>query len=256
MKKKEQPSAESPFATGASQTPRLTAEDIQAKEFRIARLRGYKERDVDEFLDELTMAWSALLDENRRLRSQEGGMSSIGAPDVGDAARQADEIIARARQEAGRIVAEAEVTSGVRRAGADDRAAVSSFLTKERAFLQELATLVQGHAEGMKSMAREAFAKPAAAPPPAAQKPTASEPAASEPTASEPTEPPADETPAAEAAAAVPAAAVSASPTTSKPAPVQDDEPIRVDEPQTASVRGHEEESGDRSLKELFWGEE
>jgi len=39
------------------------------------------------------------------------------------------------------------------------------------------------------------------------------------------------------------------------------DEPIRVDEPATASVRSSDDEEqpdqgGDRSLRELFWGEE
>jgi DivIVA domain-containing protein len=251
MKKKDQPLAESSFASGGSSSPRLTAEDIQAKEFRIARLRGYKERDVDEFLDDLTLAWGALLDENQRLRSHTGGVSSIGAPDLDEVARQADEIITRARQAAGRIVAEAEVTAGVRPPGDDDRAAVASFLSKERTFLQDLASLVQGHAEGVKGMAREVFAKPASAEPVTPARSVA--PPVAEPAT--PDAPPpavsADEKPRAEPSSTEPA-------TTEAVAAEEDEEPIRIEEPETASVRvpEHDEESGDRSLKELFWGEE
>ena len=254
MKKKDQPPAESSFAPDGSSTSRLTAEDIQAKEFRIARLRGYKERDVDEFLDELTLAWGVLLDENRRLRSQTGGVTSIGAPDLDDVARQADEIIARARQEAGRIVAEAGVTSGVRGAGDDDRAAVSSFLSKERAFLQDLATLVQEHAEGVKGMAREVFAKPVNAEPAPSMR-SAPVPTAAPAPPAVPAEAPSPAAPSDETSHAEP---TSAGPAVTATAPAEEEQPIRIEEPETASVRvsEHEEESGDRSLKELFWGEE
>lgn len=247
MKKKEQSPVESPLASDGASTPHLSAEDIQAKEFRIARLRGYKERDVDEFLDELTLAWGAMLEENRRLRAQAGGVHSIGAPDLDDVARQADEIIARARAEAGRIVAEAGVTAGVRQAGDDDRAAVSAFLSKERRFLQELATLVQGHAEGVKGMAREVFARPvteegtpAVQPAPATQGATTTAAAVSTTTAVETSDAKSSTKPGTAAA----------------PAPKEDEPPIRIEEPSPVRVPEHEEGSGDRSLKELFWGEE
>jgi DivIVA domain-containing protein len=249
MKKKDQAPAESPLASDRGSTPRLAAEDIQAKEFRIARLRGYKERDVDEFLDELTLAWSALLEENRRLRAQAGGVHSIGAPDLDDVARQADEIIARARAEAGRIVAEAGVTAGVRQAGDDDRAAVSAFLSKERGFLQELATLVQGHAEGVKGMAREVFARPVTEERAPADEPAS---AARGATATAATD---------SATTTVEASDAKSSPgprTAATPAPKDEEEepPIRIEEPAPVRVPEHEEGSGDRSLKELFWGEE
>jgi DivIVA domain-containing protein len=237
MKKKEQAPVEAPLRPATA--PRITAEDIQAKEFRIARLRGYKERDVDEFLDELTLAWGALLDENRRLRSQAGfGAAAIGAPDLDDAARQADEIVARARREAARILAEAGAAAGPRGASGDDRSSVSAFLTRERTFLQELATLVQGHAEGVKGMAREVFAKPAAVEP-------ATEPA------------PADEPPAPAPKEVLPTHAETSRVAASVPDADDEDEPIRIEEPAPASVRTSEaEETGDRSLKELFWGED
>ena len=248
MKKKDQAPAESPLASDRGSTPRLAAEDIQAKEFRIARLRGYKERDVDEFLDELTLAWSAMLEENRRLRAQAGGVHSIGAPDLDDIARQADEIIARARAEAGRIVAEAGVTAGVRQAGDDDRAAVSAFLSKERSFLQDLATLVQGHAEGVKGMAREVFAKPAT------EERAAVEPAsaAQEVPATAAAVPPRPTEATSDAENASTGSSVAAVPASEE----EEEAPIRIEEPAPVRVPEHEEASGDRSLKELFWGEE
>jgi DivIVA domain-containing protein len=244
MKKKDESPAESPLASAGSSTQRLSAEDIQAKEFRIARLRGYKERDVDEFLDELTLAWSALLEENRRLRAQVGGGLSIGAPDLDDVARQADEIISRARAEAGRIIAEAEVSAGVRQAGDDDRAAVSAFLSKERSFLQDLATLVQGHAEGVKGMAREVFAKPAPQETPAVEAASAAEKTPAGAVTGTPDEATAD------------VKSRSAPPSTADAPATEEQPPIRIEGPAPVRVPEHDEGSGDRSLKELFWGEE
>src|SRR5947208_83278 len=55
MKRKQDPTP----SPGGEDPRRVAPEDIQAKEFRMARLGGYKERDVDEFLDELTEAWTA-----------------------------------------------------------------------------------------------------------------------------------------------------------------------------------------------------
>ena len=242
MKKKEKPSAATSFAPGATSAPRLTAEDIQSKEFRIARFRGYKERDVDEFLDELTRAWGAIVEENRRLSAQSASWSAIGAPDLDDVGRQADEIIARAREEAARIVREAEERAGVTGAGDADRTAVSAFLSKERQFLQELASVVQGHAEGVKGMAREVFR-----PSPGAtglEVPDAPSPATE--VAEVPAEAPMAEAPSEEA------------PTIAE---APEEGPIRIEEPEPAGVRAREGEDdgpepGDRSLKDLFWGEE
>jgi DivIVA domain-containing protein len=235
MKKKDIESTSLPPA--ASSTSRITPEDIQSKEFRIARFRGYKERDVDEFLDQLTLAWGSVLEENRRLRGAPG--APMGAPtDVSephDAARRADEIVQRAREEAERIVGEAQAraeaigaTAGV---AEGDRQAVSAFLMKEREFLQSLASLVQGHAEGVKGMAREVFT-PRTAPVAPTHEAAA--------TASEESPPPAPVEPGPPSGPAA--------------------EPIRVDEPEPAAVSGREGESrtetGDRSLRDLFWGEE
>lgn len=224
MKKKEPESTSLPPA--ASSAPRMTPEDIQSKEFRIARFRGYKERDVDEFLDKLTLAWGSVLEENRRLRGSHPETSPPpGPPASGPADPGTDEILRRAREEADRIVREAQARAaaiGAAAGGGGDRQAVSAFLGKEREFLQSLATLVQGHAEGVKGMAREVLASRDASPRAAEAAPTPPEAA---PTPPQPPEP-----------------------------------PIRVEEPEPAGISNREAEgtasTGDRSLRELFWGEE
>jgi len=245
MKKKDPESTSLPPPASPA---RITPEDIQAKEFRIARFRGYKERDVDEFLDQLTLTWGSVLEENRRLRGAAapaaiGSPPGIGAPAPGETDHRADEIVQRAREEADRIVREARALAagiGSKTGGpAGDRQAVSDFLLKEREFLQSLASLVQGHAEGVKGMAREVFTPKTPAPAPRASDAARATPA---PEATSHSEPPAptEDAPAVENA----------------PGP----EPIRVEEPEPAGVSGREaegrSESGDRSLRDLFWGEE
>jgi DivIVA domain-containing protein len=138
---------------------RITPLDIQQKEFRVSRFGGYRMRDVDEFLDQLTEVVSEMVEENARLRRQIGAAPVVGSPDLDDVARQADEIIQRARDEAARISAEARgsAVAATPSAGTEEeRAAVKAFLQQERTFLQELAGLVQGHAETVKGMARSA----------------------------------------------------------------------------------------------------
>ncbi len=149
----------------------LTPADIQSKEFNVSRFGGYRMRDVDEFLDQITESMTKLADENQRLRSANGlpVAPSIGAPDLADTSRQADEIIESARAEAAKIVQDARAqaavgTTAAVAAGTDTgRAAVAPFLAQERDFLQQLATLVQSHAESVKGMAKASRAKPAAA---------------------------------------------------------------------------------------------
>src|SRR5436190_6821844 len=137
---------------------RITPLDIQQKEFRVSRFSGYRMRDVDEFLDQLTEVVSGMVEENARLRRQTGAAPVVGSPDLDDVARQADEIIQRARDEAARIDADARARASLSTAPAvaseGDRAAVKAFLAQERAFLESLAGLLQGHAETMKGMAR------------------------------------------------------------------------------------------------------
>jgi len=253
----------------------VTAADIQQKEFRVSRFGGYKMRDVDEFLDQVTEAMTKLADENQRLRSASGlpAAPAIGAPDLADQSRQADEIIARARAEAAQILQEARsLAAGSAPAG--DRAAVGAFLSQERDFLQQLAALVQGHAESVKGMAKANRAKA----------PEATAASTSEPTkpTSEPTPAPAEPTPPTpapapsvsaapgsvapeeggpEPEASEPVATVpEAEPEPEPPARTQvDTQPIRVQRP--AAVPGGDrdeqgEGGGDPSLRELFWGED
>jgi DivIVA domain-containing protein len=140
------------------QRPRVvTPEDIQRQEFGVSRFGGYRMRDVDEFLDQLTTSMQAMLAENERLRAGGAGAPIVGSADLDDVNRQADEIIQRARDEAARIVAEASASTPTT---PGDRAAVDAFLSQERDFLQQLAMLVQGHAETVKGMARRSRQAP------------------------------------------------------------------------------------------------
>lgn len=210
----------------------VTASDIQQKEFRVSRFGGYKMRDVDEFLDQVTEAMTKLADENQRLRAASGlpAAAAIGAPDLDDRARQADEIIARARAEAAQILQEARSQATASPGSANDRGAVGPFLSQEREFLQQLAALVQGHAESVKGMVKATRTKPSE---------VAVEGATSE--------------------RAVP------QPDPEPPARTEvDTQPIRVERPAPASVPGGDpvdesrglEAAGDPSLRELFWGED
>src|SRR3954464_7603258 len=132
----------------------ITPAEIQKQEFGVSRFGGYRMRDVDEFLDRLTSSTEALLAENDRLRS--GGAPIVGTSDLDEVNRQADEILQRARQKAARIVAEAKAAATPAAGeGTTDRPAVDALLHQERAFLQNLAGLVQGHAESVKAMARK-----------------------------------------------------------------------------------------------------
>ena len=281
----QEPFAPPQTATSGSGTP-ISPLDIQQKEFRYARFGGYKMRDVDEFLDRVTESMSAVVAENERLRA--GGASAspvLGTPDLDDVGRQADEIIQRARDEAAKILADARTQAGTAAvavgAGAaatqGERAAINAFLTREKEFLQSLAGLVQDHAGSVKEMAKDARSRGAAPVTAAAAGATATAkpatPAAATPARSPEkvvaTAPPASPSPApspAPTAASSPAA-------TAAPAPVRASSPAaadttislpRAEEPATAGVRrdgGDDDardsgDSGDSSLRELFWGEE
>ncbi len=239
-------------ATGAKITPL----DIQQKEFRVSRFGGYRMRDVDEFLDQLTEVFSGLVDENARLRRQAGAAPVVGSPDLADVARQADEIIQRARDEAARIAADARARATAPVAGTDDeRVAVKAFLNQERAFLQELAGIVQGHAETVKGMAKGARRQdvqdtPATEPVPDARSASgASAPAAAPPA-------PEDEQPAADVVDVGPTERVveiaDADATQSLP-PSDERTELAQSRPSAGQERASE---GDPSLRELFWGEE
>ena len=170
MRKKDKDVDDAQDFAGMPASTVVTPADIQSKEFSVSRFGGYRMRDVDEFLDHITESMTKLSDENERLRTATGlpAAPSIGAPDLADTSRQADEIIERARAEAATIVqdarAQAAAAAGGAVAGTDaGRAAVAPFLSQERDFLQQLAALVQSHAESVKGMAKASRAKPAAA---------------------------------------------------------------------------------------------
>jgi DivIVA domain-containing protein len=210
---------------------RLSPAEIQQVEFRLA-FRGYNERDVDAFLDRITEDISTYIEEIQRLRSGTGA-SSPDAMTSGNgsetAAREAEEIVARAKERAAEIVRAAEKTaasasaagSAATTTGADPRGAIAPFLNRERDFLQSLGGLVQSHAEEIKQMVLSLRARSESAP----------ERARGEPVAAQP--PPVSRA----EAVVLPEAA----------------ETARAGEPEPVPA---EHPSGERSLKDLFWGED
>jgi DivIVA domain-containing protein len=256
MKKKDNETGDAQDFSGMPAPAAVTPAEIQQKEFSVSRFGGYRMRDVDEFLDQITSSMTKLSEENERLRSGAGlpAAPSIGSPDLADTSRQADEIIQRARAEAATIVQDArgQVAAGTVVAGAAvlgtdaGRAAVAPFLSQERDFLQQLATLVQSHAESVKGMAKANRTKSAAA---AA---ATGKPAPASPELRVSQAPP---------AATQPITPVAPTPTQSSGRDASS--PIRVEQPATASVSAGDSdddtgpgEGGDRTLRELFWGEE
>ncbi len=145
---------------------RVTPVDIQQKEFRLA-MRGYNERDVDQFLDEVTEELARLYADNKRLR-EEVEFGKTARLDTGGAG-EAEGVIRQAKEEAARIIAEATArastiggadTAGHPGEGTDTASSappneiMGIFLARERAFLQNMANLIQAHAEGVKQDVR------------------------------------------------------------------------------------------------------
>lgn len=244
MKKKD---AATDGGSGWSSAPagRITPLDVQEKEFGVTRVgAGYRMREVDEFLDQVTDTLSALIAENERLRAT-GGREVAADPPPDPPGMAVD---------------------------AADRGAVEAFLRREKGFLQELGELVQAHAEELRSMIRAAR-RDAAAPAPAATAtaPTEEEPApetaAGPVVAEEPVGPAREEAESMPDATEGPGEPEPAQETESDVAdddeggsPVMStgtaaDEPIRLEEPEPARSHPSEKDEGD-SLKELFWGEE
>ena len=151
-KRKEQES-EAGLAEATEDRQRLTPVEVQEKVFRLA-FRGYSERDVDEFLDRITEELAALHEENKRLREQlaEGGAIPGGTE---DAERQAEAIVRQAREHAARLVEDAEAQAASAGAVGSDPLP-TSFLLRERQFLQQMAALIQDHARRLKEEARRA----------------------------------------------------------------------------------------------------
>jgi DivIVA domain-containing protein len=252
----------------ASGDPRITPVDVQQVEFRLA-FRGYNERDVDAFLDRITEDLSAYLDELQVLRG--AGGSAVAAVPAG---ADAQEVLARAREEAAAIVRRAEEEAAAVRSAAavpgsgDTRAAVAPFLNREREFLQSLGTLVQDHAAEIKQMvlavrarADEGSGGPTATPALAAADP------GEEPSSGATDGRATSEGGEARREAASPATAseiadrLGMSATTSATDADQDAEPEPIvlessTEPVFSSEGAPVGEGRERSLRELFWGED
>ncbi len=249
MKKKDT-SSDGGSEWSSAPTGAITPLEVQQKEFRVARVgAGYRMREVDEFLDQVTDALSALIAENERLLRGAGDRGSASSP-----------------------------PSTPPIAGSGDRAAVDAFLQRERGFLQDLGGLVQAHAEELRSMVRAARRDGAA---PAAEASPTEEPRvepASTPIAVPEAQPEAgleeepdvrqeEDSPDPEAIEATqasapepePEAAVDEPQATAEPpmtTGVIADEPIRLEEPEPAARSRRSDKEEDGSLRELFWGEE
>lgn len=255
---------------------RVTPVDIQQAEFRLA-FRGYNERDVDAFLDRVTEDLASYMEENMRLRSGSGGfVPQLGSEAV---AAQAQEILARAREEAGDIVRRAEqeadgIHASAAGSGGDARGALAPFLSREREFLQGLGSLVQTHAEEITRMVlavrtragAASGAGPVEAPP---------EPGHADADAEEADDRQASEAPvvvrdaaaagsesdaAADASGASDASEPHEASAGSKPEEAQDDSEDRIvipsaDEPAFSSDAPNAD-TRERSLRELFWGDD
>ncbi|MEX2275224.1 MAG: DivIVA domain-containing protein [Actinomycetota bacterium] len=273
-----------PTASSGRSDGRLTPVDIQQIEFRRS-FKGYEEREVDEFLDRLTEDFAAALDENQRMRSRlESGLGAVGAADPADASRQADEIIQRARTQAAQIIRDAEsravtIGTGAAAIATGDTPAISAFIAKERAFLQQLASLVQDHAEGVKGMVRASTASAPAPRPEPADEVAEPDPKPRAP-ATSPTPAQAPAPQATQAMEAVPGDAgppessearkpsSQTRPTERAASPVQSQargqDTISVPEPEPqprpVTTRGSDSKANsnedEQSLRELFWGDE
>ena len=220
---------------------RVNPLDVQQKEFHVTRVGvGYRMREVDEFLDQVTDTLSALIAENEQLRASSGGAPATTATALGPPG--------------------GDTATG-------DRGAVDAFIQQEKGFLQDLGGLVQAHAEELRSMIRAARA---ASPPvasaqeepvrvveaePVAEPVVEAEPVAEAEPVTEGEEPaatePVDETPSFEPLASDEEEVAEPAATTG----VIAEEPIRLEDPEPARSRRSEEKGGD-SLRELFWGEE
>jgi DivIVA domain-containing protein len=214
---------------------RVTPLDVQQKEFRVTRVgSGYRMREVDEFLDQITDTLTALVAENDRLRTSGGEVAAAPAGETRPS------------------------TTPSR----TDPGAVDAFLQQERGFLQDLGGLVQAHAEELRSMIRAARSEPTVADTPTEPEAPVAQIAAPvaesivevepEPAAMDEPAPVSEEI---EERTEPPASEVEDGPDAGTITRVVADEPIRLEEPQPARSGRSDEKEGD-SLRELFWGEE
>lgn len=161
--------------TGVTASPveprRITPMDIQQKEFRLA-LRGYNEREVDEFLDALTEELARFQSENVRLRAEVENRER----EARAAQAEAEATLRRAREEATRMLEDAELQAQSLRTEVPEGSpslaeggpgvgsflkknsmvqAIRPFLGREREFLQSMARLIQEHADSVREEVRQ-----------------------------------------------------------------------------------------------------
>ena len=249
MRKKKEEADDAPVDADTAPGP-LTPRDIQEKVFRTqAGLRGYNEREVDEFLDRITEEFARMHAENQRLRSAlAAGAGGVPRGAVGSAAGD----------------------------GSRGQEVTGAFVAREREFLRNLATLIQNHAEAVKQDIGRTRAPAPAAPAAAAPGAAAAPPAAV-------SEPPAPVVPVPAPAVAAPAPAVpapvpggqAALPSTPEPAGLPSGpEAAGIAAPAPAEpaldlAGGHPEPvmagaepapakggPDEQTIRELFWGEE
>lgn len=259
MRRKKGTKQDAPAAAGA----RITPEDVQQVEFRLA-FRGYNERDVDAFLDRITEDLSAYIADGQA--PSERGIAGAAA-----ASAEAEQILAGARAEAEGILRRAQQDAAHIRATAGlegdvsgtSRAAVAPFLNSEREFLQSLGTLVQTHAEEIREMVVQLRSRAEAAPEEPAGPRAVPEPptAREEPSPTDPASPPVEAAPVSEIRARLEAAdpapelrlsdaEARGEPDEGPPVEVEGTEPVYSPEGSPAGERR------ERSLRELFWGED
>ncbi len=218
---------------------RVTPLDVQQKEFRVTRVgSGYRMREVDEFLDQITDTLTALVAENDRLRTSGGEVAAAAAGETDPS------------------------TTPTR----TDPGAVDAFLQREKGFLQDLGGLVQAHAEELRSMIRAARSEPAVpdtptepeAPMAPLAAPVAESIVEAEPEPSVlPWTSPHPCLMRSRSSREPSASAVEDDPDSGTITRVVADEPIRLEEPEPQPARsGRSDEKEGDSLRELFWGEE
>lgn len=145
--------------TETAQRDRITPVDIQKKEFRVA-MRGYHEQDVDQFLDDVTEEVARLYAENKRLHEELEFLGTrkldVGAAGEAEALmrraqEEADRILAAARTRGSDLARRSTGSSPGSSPGS-----LGPFISREREFLQSLADLIQSHAEAVKEELRRA----------------------------------------------------------------------------------------------------
>ena len=170
-RRREREELEAGMMTAPPESRRITPMDIQQMEFRNS-LRGYNEREVDEFLDAVTEELARSQSENIRLRAEMENLQR----ETKAAQAEAEATLRRAREEASRMLDDAEAqarsvapdigeAAGMEEEGAPSVGsflkkssmvqAIRPFLGREREFLQSMARLIQEHADSVRDEVRQ-----------------------------------------------------------------------------------------------------